>query len=243
MSTAIDPQRELYTRVVQLPKPLEIWTPDGSYRGPTIIDRSKMPTNQTLFQTTKEAKESRYPLTEVFTSGEWFQILLALETMHSPVAGDMVTGPYERTSTLLDYEHGTRRDKWHDGLVIQLPEFDGRGNFVPDEKGIPKGRHIWEMALPIESICIENMPPELDEFLNTIYGMENARKQLPGEAYFYAKPLEIRNLLRGYWDWPSRGSRRANVGGTWRPSRSSEDVASRVGGRGKIIPAQYVPDE
>ncbi len=260
MNVATDTRKELYTDVVQLERPPEIWTPDGVYKGPTIIDRRKMPVSQTLFQTTREAA-SRYPAMAPLTSGEWFQTLLALERLaeeleneeetqaeaaaYRATVEDMKTGFYERTSTLLHYPETGLSVEWHNGFFIELPEFDeGTGELIPDEKGVPKGRRIREMALPIQSGYVKGMPAELMPFANAIYGMNEASKQLPVYSFFNSlgKPKGTVNLLRGLWRWRRRENRRVYVNGHWRPSRSNGDVASRVGGYGKII-QQYIPPE
>ncbi len=234
MPTATDTQRELYTSVVQLPEPPEIWTPDGSYRGPTIIDRRKMPVRQTLFQATREAA-SRYPAMAPLTSGEWFQILLALENEAHDVAEDMVSDSVERTSTLLNYAHGKRRNEWCNGFLIQFPDFDENGNIVRDERRVPKGKYVCEIALPTKTGYVKDMPTECDPFINAIYGMPDARRQLPDYAYHYAylwlAPDDIRNLLRGYWCRLDRECRRVDVDGRGEPSLPDAVVASRVGGQ------------
>jgi len=203
---------------MELEKPVHIWTPDGGYNAPKLIAEAKTPVSMDLPQTItymKKQSQKHRPL----TSGEWHQVRKALKEARPEIEENMITGAYERTSTLVDYEHS---------LVIQIPDADAEDNLITDGKGIIKGRHTWEMALPKSSGYIKQMPNELVRFFNTIYGMEDAAKQLPDNAFFFIdeNPAGTRNLLRGDWSC-ARGSGRVNVDGGWRPSNSRGSVASR----------------
>ncbi len=228
MPTKESQQRE-YKHLLQIGEPMEIWTPDGCYKAPGHIDKNKMPDSLTLPQVIIEAAK-RNPRQRIMTSGEWYQIREKLQETTPDVEKIMVSGSYERTSTILDFDHGkkNKKDKYFDGLLIQIPKVDDEGNLSVDEKGILKARHLWEMALPLKSDHVNNMPPELDMFIDTIYGMKGVRKELPNYAYISITPEGLRNLLRGDWSWPDHESRRVDVSGLWEPLNPDEDVSARA---------------
>ncbi len=232
-----------YKNLLTTQQPVEVWIPNGSYTAPRRIDTNKMPVNTTLPEVILEAG-GRNPRQRILTSGEWHRIRENLQRTNAKVEEGMITGPYERTSTILDYTHGRKGDgDYFCGLLIQIPEVVDDGNFAEDEKGILKARYIWEMALPIKSDHVKNMPPELDPFLDTIYGMKEARKILPDYAYFYMeKPEGLISLLRGDWAWPDRGRRRVDVFGAWRPLNPGGCVAARAAVEGGVIYELYDVD-
>ena len=208
-----------YKGLVSLEKPVHVWTPDGGYNAPRHIAEAKSPASMDLPETIIYMK-SQSPKQRPLTSGEWHQVREALNTANPEIEENMITGAYERTSTLVDFDHG---------LVIQIPDADEEGNLIADEKGIIKGRHTWEMALPSKAGYVGQMPDDMAKFFNTIYGMEDAASQLPDYAYFFIdeNPKGARNLLRGGWSYGDREDRRVYVLGLWWPSGSRGRVASR----------------
>jgi hypothetical protein len=207
-----------YKGFVSLEKPVHIWTLDGGYNAPRLIAKAKTPTGMNMPQTIVFLKGQR-PRQRMLTSGEWHQVRGMLEATNPDVEDNMTTGYYERSSTLVDYDHG---------CVIQIPELDAEGNLVMDGQHI-KGRHVWEMALPKKSDDVKNMSADLAKFFNTIYGMEDAAKQLPDDAHFFIdeNPSGVRNLLCGYYRYNYRETRRFDIHGCWWPSHWRWNVASR----------------
>ena len=192
-----------------------------------------MPVGKTLAQVISGARSKHLGL-EILTSGEWHQIRKYLQRTNPEAEDGMITGSYERTSTVLDYVHGSKSQtgKWFNGLLIQHPEIGSDRDLAKDEKGILSARDVWEMALPLDFDFVKNMPREFDPFLDTIYGMEGARKKLSDSAFVKISPEDkgLINLLRGNWNcgWPDREGRRVSVLGVWDPFDSDEDVASRA---------------
>jgi hypothetical protein len=166
------------------------------------------------------------------SSGLWYQARKRLQKENPDVEKDFVTGVLEDTSTLWKYLKIGQ--KFADGLLIQYPFANEDGSdFVRDEKGIPKGRQIWQMTLPVGDFYINKMPQELATFANTLYGTEDAIGKLPDYAYFWAnagsiKPGVERRAFRGCWDWSGRAYGRVSVLGLWAPSNRFSDVGFRV---------------
>ncbi len=210
---------QAYKDFVSLEKPVRIWTPDGGYNAPKLIAEAKTPTKMDMPETISFLR-GQNPKQRQLTSGEWHQIREYLKAAKPDIEDNMITGAYERTSTLVDFDHG---------LVIQIPDIDTGNHLVRDGNGIIKGRHEWEMALPKKSGYIGQMPKDSAKFFNTAYGMDEAAKQLPDYAYFLIddNPTGTRNLLRGLWSSGRRECRRVSVDGDRGPLSSGEDVASR----------------
>ena len=233
-----DTPTSTYEGFVILERPVHVWTTDGYYIAPRQIDTKKTSSKTTLPQIIAEARNKK-PRQRPLTAGEWYMIREMLEQTEPGIEESMITAPYERTSTILDYIHGRGRRKYskkgyYDGLLIQIPEADDEGNLIKDEKGILKARHIWEMALPIKSDYVKNMPPELDTFLNTIYGMDDARNKLPDYAHVSIKYDGLRNLVRGQ-SWHFQGDGRVVVNGRFGPLSTYWDVAARAATEGRTL--------
>ena len=199
MPTETETKPVVYQGMLHIDEPVYVWTPGGEERSPGWMALGKSPASRTLPQSIAELGAGN-PKQKPLTSGEWMQARLYLQRAVHELEEDMTTGAYERTSTLVDYDHG---------LVIQIPEADADGNLVTDEKGIIRGRHTWEMALPKKSFYINQAPKDLAKFFNTIHGMDDAAGQLPDYAYFGIddNPTGVRNLLRGRWRCADRGDR------------------------------------
>jgi hypothetical protein len=195
----------------------EIWTPEGPYRSPAFIAAEKSSVCQALPDVMAEAR-SRDSEQRLLTSGEWHQIRVYSHEQSPHLEESMITGCYEMTSTLLDFEHD---------LIIQLPVLDNAGELVIDKKGIIQGRHIWKMALPRIAGYVNHMPDHFDTFFNTIYGMEDSMRRLPMYTYLDIEenPRGIRTLLRG--NLPDRRAKGFGVHGNWGPLDSGWGVASR----------------
>jgi len=220
--------------LADLGEPLHIWAPKGGYDIRLFIDIGNMPVNTTYTDIVLQVR-AREPDQRPLTSGEWGVARERLQEADPKLEKSMITGAYERTATILVYSHGTRSEKWHDGLLIQLPEVDEEGNFVRDPStGILKARDISEMALPIDSGYIGNFSKELATFFDTIHGKEGAMQKLPDYAYFHAIPEGERNIVRGGWSSDSPEHRRVSVNGTLEPLNSNGNVASRVAAEEKI---------
>jgi hypothetical protein len=169
---------------VKIAESVKVWTPDGYYESPTLIDMHKMP-DEDLAKQIFQAY-ARNPPQRILTSGEWHQIRETAQKTNPELEKSMIErgNGYERTCTLLDYEHGELRDQCYDGFLIQIPEIalhDSRSAPVinKNDKGIVRGRNIWRMPLPLEPYYAKDMPKIFDMFLNTIYGTENAREKYP----------------------------------------------------------------
>ena len=227
-------QQTEYKGLFTLETPVEIWTPDGHYKASRQIDTKKTPVGTILPQVTIEARKMQ-PSQRPMTSGEWYRIREYLRNKNPDMEENMITGAYERTSTISDYVHGKKKKAYFDGLLIQIPVSDDEGNLVTDERGILEARHVWEMALPVKSDYAKNMPPELVVFLNTIYGMEDARKRLPDCAYIYVVPQGLKNLFRGAGARLAARDRRVDVSGHLGPLDPNERVASRTAAEGMFI--------
>lgn len=214
----------------RLDKPVKIWTPTGEYNALQLIAEAKTPVSMDLEQTA-EYMRGQKPRQRLLSFGESFQIMLALEgdSEGKAIAEDMVTGAYERTGTIAVYK-GARKSNdgsFYHGRIVQTPLFDADGHMV-SENGMPKGRDAWEMALPAKNGYAKDLPKDCDTFLDTLYGMEGARKKLPGNAFVVVWPEgELDNFLRGSWHYDDRRSRRVEANGHWGPSDSRGGVASR----------------
>jgi hypothetical protein len=112
--------------------------------------------------------------------------------------------------------------------MVMIPLFGTDGKMLTDGNGVPKCRYEFECALPAKSDFAKNQPKDCDTFLDTLYGMEGARKKLPNNALIVVCPEgELDNFLRGRWRCGYRGTGRVSADGGWKPSRSDERVASR----------------
>lgn len=204
--------REEYDKLVEI-APLKVWTPDGYRAAPTRIDMELMG-ELTLTEAVFEAGR-RKPRQRILTCGEWHVVRDEAERTCPELERSMTTGAgYRTTSTILDYEHGKVVGNVFHGLLIQNPEIVQEERHGPmlavDENGIIKARDIWEMALPFEcgyeatGIYAVNLPPELDTFLNTIYGMEDARKRVKyafiGISHRSRPPADNMILRRGWYN-------------------------------------------
>jgi len=221
---------QTYQGMFRLKKPIHIWTPDGGYNAPRLIATAMTPPSMD-FEQAAEYLRKQSPRQRHLTFGESFQAMLALEGDEEgmTIAEDMVAGVYERTGTIAVFKGARKSDdgSFYHGCVVQTPLFDADGHMI-SENGIPKGRDSWEMALPAKNGYAKDLPKDCDTFLNTVYGMEGARKKLPGNAFVLAWPEgELNNLLRGSWSCGRRENRRVYANGDWGPSDSIEDVASR----------------
>jgi hypothetical protein len=176
-----------YKDLVKIAESVSVWTPDGYYEAPTLIDKHKMP-DENIAQQIYQAS-LRNPGQRILTSGEWHQVREIAHKTNPELEKNMIelgTG-YERTCTILDYDHGELhlKDKYFDGFLIQIPEIILEEQYkIPiiniDDKGMVKSRHRWKMPLPIEPYhYVMEMPKIFDTFLNTIYGTENAREKYP----------------------------------------------------------------
>lgn len=130
--------------------------------------------------------------------------------------------------------------KYADGLVIQYPVVNADGtDFERDEKGIPKGRQTWQMALPIKHHPVSAMGDEFDPFLNTMFGMEGARKMIrdSGFGMVVVEPVGERRVICSPWYGPPDIERLNSLGCVKEPFVQSDQIGFRLfeGGEGFII--------
>lgn len=206
-----------------------VWTPSGVEVWSGNVGARKAQLNGTTITRYSQPQAIRYATQKgrfVASSGLWYQTRLRLEKEMPEVESDFVTGEAEDTSTVLVFLK--TGEKYADGLFVQYPVPNAGGtDSERDEKGIPKARQIFQMALPVRNSNVKDMPIELDPFLNTIYGMEDARKRLPDFAYVWVIPEGERRVLRSAWSWPHREDRRVIVRGYWAPADRFSDVGFR----------------
>lgn len=222
-----------YRELFRLTEPIEVWTPRGVYRAPSLIDLNKMPTDMDLSESIFEANR-RDPKQRVLTSGELYQIRNSLENDNPDLERDMTTGPYEGTSTILDYVHGSKKRRFFYGLLVQMPELDDKGEFKKERDGVIKGKHILQMALPIKSDYVKRMDTIFDPFIDVVYGVNNAREYVHDDAFIYASSGGIKNIIHGSWGWPEE-SRRYSINADWNTFQKHEFVAARAGVDNGII--------
>lgn len=191
---------------VNITDPVKVYTPSGSRSFRCRVGAYHLPPDRTMEKDIQAIKAIHRRATHL-TSGEWYQILLRLEETNDEIAQNMRGPTHDRTATILDYEHGKKVVKksgsYFDGLVIEHPETDKKGNFVYDGD-ILRARDVWEMPLPLEPleqfIIIGKMPKIFDKFLDTIYGMKNARNEVRGGYVEIDLPSSgngLVNLIRG----------------------------------------------
>ncbi|MBL7206407.1 MAG: hypothetical protein ISS36_02295 [Candidatus Aenigmarchaeota archaeon] len=215
---------------------MQVWTPEGYRPCPRYIAKTKMTNPDGTVMVSKtfpefdieaEKQRARRP-----TSGEWHVIRRWAERECPELEQNMITGKYELTTTMADQD----RD-----IVYQHPEHDEAGNllvepismdrigqnvlYVPDLR--LKAKDAWKMKLPKESAYVKNLPDEFDMFLDTLYGEENAREDLPDYAFLSVFPNGLIAVLRGGWRWPARGGRVSVDAGCW-PFGRAGGVSSRV---------------
>ncbi len=168
------------------------------------------------------------------SSGLWYQTRARLQTESPDIEKDFITGMLEGTATLWKYLKVEDGKSWADGLFINYPVPNADGtDFERDEKGIPKARQVWQMALPVKDSYVNGMPPELDTFANTLYGMQDSRVQLPDYAFVWVNPSSIKHgvekrALRSGWGLARRADRRVDVSGYLGPAGRSSLVSFRV---------------
>jgi hypothetical protein len=232
--------------------PVTVWTPDckpGEYRiAPNIIGEEKMPSKTTMSEDIAAIRQALTPKAGRLSSGEWYQVRKRLEETNPDTELGMVFGNYEATATLADFRHGRRVEKngvvYFDGLLIQHPETDGKTLLANREgrEGFIKARDVWQMPLPLNGGHVKELlqkNPDLGTFFDTIYGMRDAGKQLPGDYVYLSWPFNpdgrILNLLRGGWLFSDPLPKRVPVDGRWGPYESGVSVASRAAVSGRIV--------
>jgi hypothetical protein len=227
-------------KFVYITDPVEVWTPSGPREAPRIISARMMPSNSTMPQDIDSINKMP-PGARRLTSGEWHQIRERIEKGNPETERSMTEIPYEATGTILDYAHGKKVERksgsYFDGLVIQNPLTDGKGNFLEDEKGIIRAGDVWETALPLEGGYVTNMRARtFGKLIDTLYGTKGAINKLPDYSYLDLpdNPGHLINVLRGGWPKNDRSGARANIGGRWKPSDSDASVASRISLDGEI---------
>lgn len=187
--------------------PPEFWTPDG-YRRLPDVDLKPMRTSCGLGEYIQEAGKQGKRL---LTSGEWHQTAVRFIEA-CPEAGRMVPNwkSMERVSTILRYNCGRKKTRkgaeYYDGLLIQSPEADDEGKLLRDSGGIPIARDVWEMALPAKCFYAKNADPVFDRLVDTLYGMENARKLVIDRAFVMVIAEGERGVLWKGWDSEDRFS-------------------------------------
>ncbi len=221
-------------KFVYFKDPIDVWTPRGYRKSPRYLCVDKMP--EKSLQKHIDLAKAMNPKQRIITSGEWHQMDWIMQRTNPDLEEDMVTSPYERTSTILDYVHGKRIEKksglaYFDGLLMQNPETDDKASFIFDEKRIMKAKDTWEMALPLIGNNPTNMHRVFNRFIDTIYGMKRARNRLwPDTSYIYLpdNPREFINIIRGNFGWRNLDMARACVTGNWGPNDDNAYAASRV---------------
>lgn len=212
-----------------------IWTPSGEevWSGRVYPKKAQQDDSTiTGYQQWEAIKHGKQMGGFVPSAGLLYQTRAKLEKENPVVEEDFITGDLEDTATLWRYlKIG---ENWADGLLIQypLPNEDGT-DFLRDEKGIPKARQIFQMALPVRDSYVGKMPPELDMFANTLYGMQDTRSLLPDYAFVWVNPSSIKSCvekraLRGGWYLAPRERRRVDVPGPLAPAHRHSPVSFRV---------------
>lgn len=207
-----------------------LWTPSGEERWSGYVTEKKAQLNGRTITKYQQREAISHAIQQngfIPSSGLWHQSLSRLEKERPDVEEDFITGESEDTSAVLKFLKVG--EKYADGLFIQYPFVNSDcTDFERDEKRVPKARQIWQMALPVNDSYVHRLPEELDTFVNTLYGMSDARKQLPDYAYVSITPEGERRVLRSDWDWLPREGRRVLAGGDWRPADRVSDVGFRV---------------
>lgn len=159
-----------------------IWTPSGSYTAPGFLQTEVKCIGYSLQGSMAYLAKETHPSARIPTSGEWYRLMEFLGEKDPALSDRMVTEGVQRTSTLIDYDHGKLcgNGKWFDGLLYQIPELDGDSGCLADDQfnGIVRARYVDRMALPLNDFNVRNMLPEFEPLLNAIFGMEDARRQL-----------------------------------------------------------------
>jgi hypothetical protein len=186
---------------------VRVWTPSGEYDAPQLMAEERLRGLKTYAEAVEMLQAQPTPQRPP-TAGAQYQLIQKLTGSGDPamrrLGWGMVTNGSERTDTLVVYAGGSfgPKDslvkKWYDGFVVDSPEVRG-GVIVTDERGVPKGRRVCQMALPLRGGYLVNMDPNFDmfplapeqedplfeQFMASIYGEPDARRAVSARAAFH----------------------------------------------------------
>jgi hypothetical protein len=214
--------------------PVQRWIPErsgGRYVDcPRYISTEETVTGSRRFDVAELIFKQKSPAWRHMAAGEYFVIREALRRENPNFSRNI--GRPEMTGTLLFYpERGRKRIRgYHSGFLIDIPETDEKGMIIKDEKGIPKGRYVFEMALPIKGMFFRQMGRNLRAFKDVVHGKKDARLHDIGDNYFNMNSDSegVRILVRGLCnvgggpqDW------HPGMTGHWGPYDSVGGVTSR----------------
>jgi hypothetical protein len=139
-------------------------------------------------------------------SSEWFRGRQYLEKQQPEAEKDFIEGPLEWTGTVLDFTDETLKE----GITLNP---DGTIKNVKKILGKEQG-----IILPYESKCIKDLDDKYMPLVRHLYGVEDPRRDLSGDAYLWINSNGIRPVVRGSWDVPHPGYGRFYVDARYDPA-------------------------